>query len=332
MFTWDKLLSDKTEKGRTNKGQNDSRTPFQDDYSRIIFSTPFRRLQDKAQVFPLEENDFVRTRLTHSLEVAAISKSIGISIQAKLIAQKKLEESKRGMIPDVLECAGLAHDLGNPPFGHFGEVTLQKKFDDLFSTENDLSEVEKKDFTKFDGNCQTIRILTRLQCIKDLYGYHMTYATLATLMKYPMNSKEGNVKDGNVWHKKFGYFQSEKNIAENILKETGLYIEDGKAYRHPLAFILEAADDIAYSAADIEDGFKKKAITFKDIKDVFTLKQTELKSNVIELEKERIIEIDNVLEDISRLEKEKLYLSDEKRIQMLRILLQGKMISSVVVL
>lgn len=201
---WNKLISSETETLRSEKGSFDQRTAFDSDYDRIIFSSPFRRLQDKAQVFPLEKSDFVRTRLTHSLEVASIARSIGISLVDKL----NIEDNLKIQIPVILECAGLAHDLGNPPFGHFGEETIKRVFAKVLKEkvkikidreteeyiEVELNDLQKKDFENFDGNCQTIRILTRLQCLSDSYGMHITYATLATLMKYPQNSLNGNKK------------------------------------------------------------------------------------------------------------------------------------------
>lgn len=306
------LLNSNTEKKRSKREENDGRNPFDSDHDRIIFSSPFRRLQDKAQVFPLERSDFVRTRLTHSLEVASIAKSIGISVEKELIKRNYIGQDKCGYIPVILECAGLAHDLGNPPFGHYGEETIKEVFKKIFEGKpEELNEYQRSDFLNFDGNCQTIRILTRLQCINDKYGLHLTYATLATLMKYPMDSINGNKKDKGVSYKKFGYFQSEKEIAEQIVKYVGTKISEGVAYRHPLSFLLEAADDIAYSAADLEDGFKKKVISISDIKEAF--------NNNEEVKKE----LDKYIQ-------ENEYKSEERIIQRFRIYLQGKMINAVI--
>ncbi|WP_061302237.1 deoxyguanosinetriphosphate triphosphohydrolase [Clostridium botulinum] len=307
------LLNCNTEVKRSERKETDARSPFDSDYDRIIFSAPFRRLQDKAQVFPLEKSDFVRTRLTHSLEVATIARSIGISVEKELIQNGYLNDNySKGDIPVILKCAGLAHDLGNPPFGHYGEETIKKVFEKIFdNNQNVLTKEQKNDFLHFDGNCQTIRILTRLQCLNDKYGFHLTYATLATLMKYPMNSVNGNKKNGKVSYKKFGYFQSEKEVADKILSSVGTKIEEGQAFRHPLAFLLEAADDIAYSAADLEDGFKKKVITIDDIKEMF---------------KDNSEILDKLEEFIANNE----YYVDERVIQRFRIYLQGRMIDAVI--
>ena len=277
---WNKLLSQDTETQRSDSRSFDSRSPFDSDYSRITFSAPFRRLQDKTQVFPLEQNDFVRTRLTHSIEVASIARSLGKSISAKLDEQTdnygwKTEYSN--YISVILECAGLVHDIGNPPFGHSSEKAIQSWFSaqkklllkelggiDTDSLINgDIKDKVSKnariqDFLNFDGNVQGFRILTHLQSIYDYYGYHLTSALLATTMKYPVDSLCGN-KGKNLDHRieKFGYFDSEKENAKFVLTNCGLIDENGDHYRSPLTIILEAADDIAYSAVDIEDGFKK---------------------------------------------------------------------------
>lgn len=314
---WNKngLLNETSEKERSEKGKNDARTEFDSDYDRIVFSSPFRRLQDKAQVFPLERSDFVRTRLTHSIEVSAIAKSIGISVEDKLVQKNLMNKTDKGKIPMILASAGLAHDIGNPPFGHYGEETIKKVFKEIFENEKGdgikLSDCQKADLQNFDGNCQTIRLLTRLQSLNDEFGFHLTYATLATLMKYPMDSLNGNNKEKNdVAYKKFGYFSSERSGCESILKGVGTYIKDGVAVRHPLAFLLEAADDIAYSAADLEDGFKKKVISFDDIEKVFYGQ-------------------DEILKELHEYKENNYYKSDEKAIQRFRIYLQGKMIHAV---
>ena len=319
------LLNPNTEKTRSERNSTDARNSFDSDRDRIIFSSPFRRLQDKAQVFPLDESDFIRTRLTHSLEVSSIAKSIGISVEKKLIDDGYITEKEKGYIPVILECAGLAHDLGNPPFGHYGEETIKNVFKDLFknNTEaNVLNDLQKMDFENFDGNCQTIRILTRLQCLNDKYGLHLTYATLATLMKYPMDSINGNKSKEErevlgVAYKKFGYFQSEIEAANHILEQVGTKINDGQAYRHPLSYLLEAADDIAYSAADLEDGFKKKVINISDIKEVFK-------------EDKEDKEDKEVIKTLNMYEAENQYKSEERTIQRFRIYLQGEMIKAVI--
>lgn len=320
---WDTLLSEHTERPRSNRNEVDARSSFESDYERIAFSSPFRRLQDKAQVFPLKRDDFVRTRLTHSVEVAAIARSMGKSIEKELIKKKILAEKHIGDIPSILESAGLAHDLGNPPFGHYGEQVVQKFFSDYFENKRDIVKLNKEqeeDFKHFDGNCQTFRILTNLQCIKDPEGMNITYATLASIMKYPFDSLEGNCKDCEVYRKKFGFYQSEKAEAEEVLKKCNLIGTNGN-YRHPLAFVLEAADDIAYSAADLEDGYKKGCISLEKILAAFSAKFKIKPNDTI---------LAHTLDKLKEIAADERYYSEERKIQQIRITLQGIMVEHAV--
>lgn len=255
---WKTLLSDKRFRERGKKESIDARNPFEDDYSRIIFSSAFRRLQDKTQVFPLERDSLVRTRLTHSIEVSNIGRSIGLSIEGHLLKKKMIKEKQKGFIPSIIATAGLIHDLGNPPFGHYGEdafktfySSIRKK---LKSARLNADQIE--DFVKFDGNVQTFRHLTKLQFLKDKYSYNLSYPTLATIIKYPFSSKKGNRESKNICQKKYGYFCSEKTEFNKIWRHLGI----PQTARFPLTYILEAADDIAYSANDLEDGVRKNII------------------------------------------------------------------------
>ena len=205
------------------------------------------------------------------------------------------------------------HDLGNTPFGHSGERTIQSVFKTFFEKNTDIiSEERQNDFINFDGNPQTFRIVTFLESIKDLYGLNLSYAALAVSMKYPVNSFIGNQKNSsNICYKKFGYFKSEEELALEILKETGLLDNNNNISRHPLTFLLEAADDIAYSIGDIEDGVKKGIFTIKDI------------LNKIEkyISEERLQKIKESIE--------KSYV-EENAIIYLRVYIQEKMIEDVV--
>ncbi len=245
------------------------RNAFDADYDRIIGSSSLRRLQDKAQVFPLQENDFIRTRLTHSLEVSAIGRSLGLRVGNTLKEKGIFDEEQKYYLSSLLAVSGLVHDIGNPPFGHYGETIIRnwfKKWFNSFTTETpekesdkdkakiDLTDEQKNDFLFYDGNAQTIRILARLQYLNDRYGVAFTYATLATIMKYPIGSSD--IKSGK---EKFSYFNSEKEVYLKIAGSTGLC----KGCRHPATFLLEAADDIAYLFADIEDGTKKGIIPWQ---------------------------------------------------------------------
>lgn len=259
---WDKLKSQK----RFRKGTPQNYLPgvvrneFESDYDRIVGSSSVRRLQDKAQVFPLQEDDVARTRLTHSIEVSALAKSLGKAVGIELEKRKIFTRRDTDELAAILQTAGLVHDLGNPPFGHYGETVIQKWFEKWFSSKEgeciakSLSEQQKNDFLFFDGNVQNLRILTKLQTHNDNYGANFTFATLATIIKYPQNSVECAQKK----KKKYGYFSSEAEQYKVIRSEMGL----NPGVRHPATYLLEAADDIIYLCDDIEDGVKKGYINW----------------------------------------------------------------------
>lgn len=257
----------------TTKDKTDGRNPFDNDLSRIVLSSHFRRLQDKAQVFPLEKCDFIRTRLTHSMEVACFARGLGLGVEKHLISKKIISKEQKGYIPSILEVAGLIHDIGNPPFGHFGEEVIKQYFKTLDTSTpvgvafQSLTEEQKNDFLNFDGNVQGFRILRKLGISKDEYSYNLTMPVLSTIIKYPYSSINGNKKEEGARYsqKKFGYFDSEKNDYIKIISELGLTNNN----RHPLTYLLEAADDIAYSVSDIEDGHKLGIITLNRIKKSF---------------------------------------------------------------
>ena len=268
---WSRLLSPKRERtGRKHKEKNrtDLRTSFEKDYHRIIGSASFRRLQDKTQVFPLDQSDFVRTRLTHSLEVSSFAKSLGQNIGEYILAYGKDPEFTPQMKEDIcniLLCAGLIHDIGNPPFGHFGETTIREWFeehlDHIFFQGKPLSEVltprMKADLYYFEGNAQAFRLVTKLHYLVDETGMNLTYALLNTIIKYPVDSLHVDPSAGVIEKKKLGYYLADEELFQKISRETGA--ED---HRHPLTFMLEAADDIAYRTADIEDAFVKGFLPF----------------------------------------------------------------------
>lgn len=310
---WDEILSFKRFKTSENEiYEYDERNEFDRDYSRIISSSAFRRLQDKAQVFPLKRGDFVRTRLTHSLEVSHIGHSMGRTIE-------KIMNRSDQYISSILSVAGLIHDLGNPPFGHSGEYVIQDFFKKYFAEKDKiLTEIQEKDLLNFDGNVQTFRILRKLQFLGNKDGYNLTYGTLATIIKYPVNSIEGNKKNDNLTLKKFGYFSSEEEDYKKISDELKLNNK-----RHPLTFLLEAADDIAYCVADIEDGIQKKLISLTDIK--FAIESISLRNNEIE---ELIKKINICEEETRNIEDKSLF--EKIVVQKIKIYLQGKMIQEAV--
>jgi len=268
-MNWTKLLC--TERIRTYQKSTisrDLRTEFEKDYHRIIGSASFRRLQDKTQVFPLDKSDYVRTRLTHSLEVSSFAKSLAQNVGERIIQDNLDSEftiKNKEDISNILQCAGLLHDIGNPPFGHFGETTIRDWF------KNNLSKLKYKgqsleeylepqmiqDFYNFEGNAQGLRLVTKLHFLVDENGMNLTKALLGTIVKYPVSSLEINKKSGNIKDKKMGYFYADRENFKKVQDSLGL---NGK--RHPLTYLLEAADDIAYKTADIEDSVEKGNISY----------------------------------------------------------------------
>ncbi len=293
---WEKLLCADRIRPNYSKpgGSGDMRTEYEKDYHRIIGSASFRRLQDKTQVFPLDNSDFIRTRLTHSLEVSSFCKSLGQNISQKILNEKKDESflpEYQGYICDILQCAGLLHDIGNPPFGHFGETAIQDwfrehlpeiPFPEAGGGPKSVSDGEGKasnpvspekagtgrtldkvlepqmleDFYHFEGNTQAFRLVTKLHYLVDTNGMNLTKALLGTIIKYPGSSLEIR-KTGHIKYKKMGYFYGDREVFWEVQKSLGT-----NGNRHPLAFVLEAADDIAYKTADIEDAVKKGCISY----------------------------------------------------------------------
>lgn len=271
---WSTLLS--TRRMRESAGgvrakSTDLRSEFEKDYHRIIGSASFRRLQDKTQVFPLDKSDFIRTRLTHSLEVSSLGKSLGQNIGENIITYGKdagFTPQMKEDICHILQCAGLIHDIGNPPFGHFGEDAIREWFTrnlpelTFFDQHADemLTPQMREDFYHFEGNAQALRLVTKLHYLVDENGMNLTYGLLNTIVKYPVPSTGIDKSTGNIKDKKMGYYYADREIYEDIAADTGT----GNS-RHPLTYILEAADDLAYKTADIEDAFVKGFISYYDL-------------------------------------------------------------------
>lgn len=278
---WNKLINSKRLNSDNLILQSDIRSEFERDIDRIIFTTAFRRLQDKTQVFPMPKSDFVHTRLTHSIEVSRIGRTLGKLVGDYVIkkegliidANKGQEEITSDTFASIIGAACLSHDIGNPPFGHSGEESFREFFEHFFkdnSISDKLNNAQKDDFLRFEGNAEGFRILTNDHPSAIEGGLRLTYTTLAAFCKYTTEGGDitlnhlGKVLLKRRSNKKIGVFQSEKKIFKKIAEELGLLkLSNEQIYycRHPLAFITEAADNICYQIMDLEDGHKLKLIT-----------------------------------------------------------------------
>jgi len=271
---WHKLFSD-TRLCRPDAAPQKGRSPFQQDIDRITFSAAFRRLAHKTQVHPLSTNDHVHTRLTHSIEAASVGRSLGTGVGEELAPRiGKQPTITRDTFGYVVQAACLAHDIGNPPFGHSGEHAIQSWFKAQKTNPSSrlfrkLHEMRYDDFTLFDGNAQGFRTITQLEDAKWAGGLQLTHAVLGTLMKYPCASTV--VTDDYIGAKKPGFFGSEENYFRDVADNVSLQKRDNDAMswsRHPLAFLVEAADDICYKIIDIEDGYELGYLSFVEAKDI----------------------------------------------------------------
>lgn len=333
-MNWNQLLCPERFRGnRSAANTNDLRTEFEKDYHRIINSASFRRLQDKTQVFPLDKSDFIRTRLTHSLEVSSFGKSLGQNISEKIlqvIGDETFLPEYKADVCDILQCAGLLHDIGNPPFGHFGETAIRQWFRENLSrlefegvpVDQLLSPQMKADFYHFEGNTQALRLVSKLHFLVDEHGMNLTKGLLGTIIKYPVSSLEINKKSGDIKDKKMGYYYAEKDLFADLQRTLGT---EGR--RHPLAFILEAADDIAYKTADIEDACKKGCITYDQL--VRELKNRKPRG---EEENAAASEYDKMVDSLERRYRQALQRQisapDLNAVQNWIISMQGKLLSS----
>jgi len=257
------------------------RTSFLRDYDRIIFSSAFRRLQNKTQVFPLPGPVFVHNRLTHSLEVASVGRSLGKAVGDALGARydhlgEEFKEFYKYELPSVIAAGCLAHDIGNPPFGHSGEDAIRNFFRELTGEaksrfEGELSPNQQRDFLYFEGNANAFRTLTHTFNERTLGGFRLTYATLASIVKYPSDSLNGFNKQQLVT-KKSGFFDSEVETYKAIARELGIPQKGGERNvfaRHPYVYLVEAADDICYRVIDFEDAHRLNIISIETIRDLF---------------------------------------------------------------
>lgn len=261
---WENLLSAE----RPGAGAAPSapeRTAYQQDYDRIVFTSAFRRLKDKTQVFPLSRSDYVRTRLTHSLEASCVGRSLGAVVGREIIARHGLKHVETADFGAIVAAACLAHDIGNPPFGHAGEDAIREWFRGSGLLErHPFSPAQRADFEDYEGNAQGFRIVTRLQSPANP-GLQLTAAVLATFTKYPRPSWVGEELDGTSG-KKFGYFQQDAESFRRVAAATGLVERiPGAAWRrHPLASLVEVADDICYLIVDLEDAARLGFVPYAD--------------------------------------------------------------------
>ncbi|MCX2576157.1 dGTP triphosphohydrolase [Pedobacter sandarakinus] len=271
---WKYLLSNKRFGQESWTGDKDkARSDFQRDYDRLIFSSPFRRLQNKTQVFPLPGSVFVHNRLTHSLEVASVARSMASIFINRVEEQTPALLEKVPLLNEVgniVAAASLAHDLGNPAFGHSGEAAISRYFTDGDGRvyQKEMNEMQWHDLINFEGNANALRILTHPLKGKGNDAYALTYSTLASIAKYPCASIAGKQK-GLLHRKKYGFFQSEADTFQLIAKELKLAKEDNEYLiykRHPLVYLVEAADDICYSIIDLEDAHRLKILSYEEVK------------------------------------------------------------------
>lgn len=260
------LLLNRERLGKTSHSAEElGRSPFHKDHDRIIFSGAFRRLGRKTQVHPVSSNDHIHTRLTHSLEVSCVGRSLAMRVAEMIRSElpQWCEPSDLGMI---VQSACLAHDIGNPPFGHSGEDAIRHWFHQAKNNGwlEDMQPAEREDFLNFEGNAQGFRVLTQLEYHQFDGGMRLTYATLGAFSKYPWSSRYANA-EGYKKHK-FGSYQNELPLLETIAIKLGIpKLADERWARHPLVYLVEAADDICYGLIDLEDGIEMNLLEYEEV-------------------------------------------------------------------
>lgn len=290
MISWNSCFSG--ERFGVENSTTLQRSEYERDWDRLIFSSPFRRLQGKTQVFPLPEEIFVHNRLTHSLEVASVGRSLGAMVGQGLAGLKEVRadlvalDFYQNHLKSVIASACLAHDLGNPAFGHSGEAAISKYFKDreLDATfKSRFSNAEWSDLVSFEGNANALRILTRNFKGRSLDGFRLTYSTLSAILKYPCSSTESTGKGGKLARKKYGFFQSDKAAFLQVAHKTGMVPEHGREdlfCRHPFVYLVEAADDICYNIIDFEDAHRLGVLSADEVKNaLFALLATSANSD-----------------------------------------------------
>ena len=275
IMNWENLLnvSRFCDNNQINSGAEKitkERSPFLVDLDRITFSNYFRTLQDKTQVHPLSKDGRVRSRLTHSIEVASVGRSLGFGASQIIKEKKPNLDIDSFDIGYIVQAACLAHDIGNPPFGHQTEIAIQTWFKNNKDLLQGLTEDQQADFFNYDGNAQGFRVLNNLGMYKQNGGFRLTFASLGSFVKYPRTSslKEPS---GYIGEKKSGILQSEQETFKTIARSLGLIKKSDSSWaRHPLVFLVEAADDICYSVADLEDGFNINMVDFREVEELIS--------------------------------------------------------------
>lgn len=267
---WEQLLSTQKLAEEKKAPEVFDRFPinaFEKDYAQLVTGAAFRRLQDKTQVFPLDKGDFVRTRLTHSIEVSTVARQLGLMLTNDQGQYRREELARyRQEIPPILMCAALLHDLGNPPFGHFGEALIGEWFRSALdridykggSLRSWLTPQMAADLENFEGNAQALRMLTKARHRGDM---NLSMAVMATLLKYPTDSLSFDHDHPDIKKHKLGYYAAEQAVFTTIVDTLGMHDPEGNVCRHPLTYLMEAADDIAYATADLEDALNKNLFT-----------------------------------------------------------------------
>ncbi|MCU7946609.1 MAG: dNTP triphosphohydrolase, partial [Candidatus Thiodiazotropha sp. (ex Cardiolucina cf. quadrata)] len=274
-MNWSQLLSRKRLGTSDHSTSSATRTDFQRDLDRIVFSSAFRRMQDKTQIFPLSKIDYVRTRLTHSLESSSVGRSLGTLVGEQIISRHGLTENEASDFGDICAAACLAHDIGNPPFGHSGEDAIRHWAETANYGQQRVAVLQgsqREDFLNFEGNSQGFRVVTRLQNRDNPGGLQLTCATLAAFTKYPRESCIGKGRFDGVSANKPGFTAQDQNNFTEVAETVGLVRRDPVLaiwHRHPLAFLVEAADDICYRVIDIEDGFRLGHLSFQEAMELF---------------------------------------------------------------
>lgn len=269
---WSNLMSSRRLREQNTRPPLPGRSPFQVDLDRIVFSAAFRRLQDKTQVHPLTDSDYVRKRLTHSMEVASVGRSLGTGVGAHICNAHPNVTVDAAEVGYIVQAACLAHDIGNPPYGHGGEDAIRRWFREHAEVLANLTPRQQAELLAFEGNAQGFRLLTRHEIYDDDGGLRLTHATLGAFCKYPTGADAIEPKGTSgryIGAKKVGFFDSEHAFMAEMAAEVGLPARGPASWvRHPLVFLMEAADDICYGVIDLEDGYDAGFIPFAEVRDL----------------------------------------------------------------